>query len=61
MAAEPRLTVILEDVMESLLGEEIVDESDSVVDVQAEARRQGKVRLDETRSSGRPDGSTRTG
>ena len=32
--------VTLEDIMESLLGEEIVDETDAVVDMQAEARRQ---------------------
>ena len=40
--------VTLEDVLECLLGEEIVDEHDSVVDLQALARRQArKVSLDE--------------
>ncbi len=37
--------VTLEDVVESLLGEEIVDETDAVVDLQHEARRQGRARL----------------
>lgn len=40
--------VTLEDVMESLLGKEIVDETDTVVDMQAEARRQGRIRLGES-------------
>ncbi len=37
--------VSLEDVVESLLGEEIVDETDAVVDLRSEARRQGRARL----------------
>ena len=37
--------VTLEDVMESLLGQEIVDETDLVVDLQDEARQQGRQRL----------------
>ena len=34
---------ILEDVVESLLGEEIVDETDAVVDLQEQAREQGRM------------------
>ncbi len=37
--------VTLEDVMESLLGEEIVDETDHVADLQQVARRHGEERL----------------
>ncbi len=39
--------VTLEDVLESLLGEEIVDETDAIVDLQVEARKQGHARLAE--------------
>ena len=38
--------VTLEDVMESLLGEEIVDETDTVVDLQQAARRRGARQLE---------------
>lgn len=38
--------VTLEDVMESLLGEEIVDETDTVVDLQLAARRRAERRLE---------------
>ena len=38
--------VTLEDVLESLVGSEIVDEKDSVVDLQKLARRQGQTILD---------------
>ncbi len=38
--------VTLEDVMESLLGEEIVDETDTVVDLQQAARRHGARQLE---------------
>ena len=39
--------VTLEDVLESLLGEEIVDETDLVEDLQGVARRRGRKRLEE--------------
>ncbi len=39
--------VSLEDVMESLLGEEIVDETDTVVDLQQAARRRGAQQLEQ--------------
>ena len=37
--------VSLEDVVESLLGEEIVDETDAVIDLRREARKRGLARL----------------
>lgn len=40
--------VTLEDVMESLLGQEIVDETDLVVDLQHEARQQGQKIFQQT-------------
>jgi len=40
--------VTLEDVMESLLGQEIVDETDAVVDMQDAARKRGAQRLGRT-------------
>ena len=43
--------VTLEDVMESLLGEEIVDETDSVVDLREEALEQGRTRLAQTQQA----------
>ncbi len=42
--------VTMEDVIESLLGEEIVDETDAVVDFQASAREQGRTRWVESQS-----------
>ena len=47
--------VTLEDVMESLLGEEIVDETDRVVDLQQAARRSGARRFRDVVPR-RPDG-----
>ncbi len=44
--------VTLEDVLESLLGEEIVDETDSVVDLRKEALREGVRRLERPEPDG---------
>ena len=54
----------LEDVLESLIGEEIMDESDTAVDLQAVALRRKKERfsgLDAGASAPREKGPTETG
>ena len=44
--------ITLEDVLESVLGEEIVDEADSVVDMQEVARRRRREQFGKSSSDG---------
>ena len=49
--------VTLEDAIETLLGREIVDESDAVTDMQALARDKNRVRLESVEEQQEGDGA----